>query len=150
MQVDKTTLSDLSIFHSTEEHSVLHYLDFTTSTGGREWLRQILANPHSDIKKIKETQETLKIIMSKESEWPASITNGTILVVDKFYDSIIEEMPSPANAVNSLFYKIMNSQDYSLTKYSVNHFIDFTKGMQEIVNLFKEDKTPPAETDHKK
>jgi DNA mismatch repair ATPase MutS len=143
MQVDKTTLSDLSIFHSTEEHSVLHFLDYTTSIGGREWLRYILANPHSDIKKIQETQETLKLIMSKENEWPASITNGTILVVDKFYDSIIEEMPSPANAVNSLFYKIINSQDYSLTKYSVNHFIDFTKGMKEIVDLFKEDKTPP-------
>ena len=146
MQVDKTTLSDLSIFHSTEEQSVLHFLDFTTSIGGREWLRHILANPHSDIKKIKETQETLRIIMSKENQWPTSITNGTILVVDKFYDSIIEEMPSPANAVNSLFYKIMNSQDYSLTKYSVNHFIDFTRGMQEIVDLFKEDKTPPLLT----
>jgi DNA mismatch repair ATPase MutS len=143
MQVDKTTITDLSIFHSVEEQSVLHHLDFTTSLGGREWIRHLLAHPHSDLKKITETQETIKLIQSKEDLWPSSITNGTIMVVDKFYDTPVEDMPSDANTVNSFLFKLVNAQDYSLIKYSVNHFIDFTKGMQEIVTLFKEEKAPP-------
>ncbi|HEX8331490.1 MAG TPA: DNA mismatch repair protein MutS [Segetibacter sp.] len=142
MQVDKTTISDLSIFHSIEEQSVLHHLDFTTSIGGREWIRHLLANPHSDIQKILETQETIKVILSKEKEWPSSITNGTIMVVDKFYDTPIADLPSDANVVNSLLFKLVNTQDFSLVKYSVNHFIDFTKGMHEIVQVFNEDQVP--------
>jgi DNA mismatch repair ATPase MutS len=143
MQVDKTTISDLSIFHSIEEQSVLHHLDFTTSVGGREWLRHLLANPHSDLKKIQETQETIKLILSKESQWPTTITNGTIMVVDRLYDTPVEDMPTDANVINSFAYRVLNTQDYALIKYSVNHFIDFTKGMHEIVEVFKQDEVPP-------
>ena len=41
MQADKTTLNDLSIFHSEEEQSVFHHLDFTTTIGGKDWLRHL-------------------------------------------------------------------------------------------------------------
>lgn len=142
MQVDKTTISDLSIFHSEEEQSVLHHLDFTTSLGGREWLRYLLAHPHSDVRKIEETQSTIQLIINKIGVWPAAITNGTIMVVDKFYDTPVEDMPGDANALSSIIYKIVNTQDYSLVRYSVNHFVDFTKGMQEIVDLFADDEVP--------
>jgi DNA mismatch repair ATPase MutS len=36
MQVDKTTLADLSIFHAEEEQSVFHHLNYTQTNGGRE------------------------------------------------------------------------------------------------------------------
>ena len=39
MQVDKTTLSDLNIFHREEELSLFHHLNYTQTNDGREYLR---------------------------------------------------------------------------------------------------------------
>lgn len=60
MQADKTTLTDLSIFNHDEEHSVFHYLNFTRTVGGKEWLRYFLSNPLSDLQSIVQTQQTIK------------------------------------------------------------------------------------------
>ena len=38
------------------------------------------------------------------------------------------------------FYKIFNSYDYSLTKYSVTYFIAFLQGMQKIKQLLENKK----------
>src|SRR5687767_6500336 len=131
MQADKTTLTDLSIFNAEEEQSVFKFLDYTTTVGGRDVLYQLLARPFKDLKKIQETQQTLQLIIIKLDEWPSTITNGTVMVVDKFYDTQIDEMPARANAVNSLVYRLMNNPDYSLVKFSVTHFLDFAHGMQQ-------------------
>ncbi len=137
MQVDKTTLSDLSIFHSIEEQSVFRHLDFTTSIGGREVLRQLFSKPLSNLNTIQETQRILQLIVQNIQQWPLTITNGTVMVVDKFYESAIEDMPENSNTFSALLYKLTNSHDYSLTKFSVNHFIDFAKGLQQLIGFFE-------------
>lgn len=142
MQADKTTINDLSIFHSDEEQSVFHHLDFTTTIGGKEWLRHLLANPYSDLEKIQETQQTIKLIIRKEEQWPAIITNGTVMVVEKFYESSIDAIPNDPNIVNSLYYKIVKSQDFSLIKFSVTHFIDFTIGLKQIIDCLDNENKP--------
>ncbi|TDH23013.1 DNA mismatch repair protein MutS [Segetibacter sp. 3557_3] len=143
MQIDKTTLNDLSIFHSEEEQSVLHHLDYTTTIRGKEWLRFLLAHPFSELSKITETQRTIQLIIGRLDKWPATITNGTVMVIDKFYDSSIGDLPAQANTLNALSYRFLNAPDYSLVKYSVNHFIDFVKGLKYIVDLFGTEELPP-------
>ncbi len=143
MQADKTTLTDLSIFHTDEEQSILHHLDFTTTVGGREWLRHLLANPFNQLHKITETQQTIQLIIKHLNEWPAIITNGTVMVVERFYETSIEDLPEHTNSLNTVFYKVINAPDYSLVKYSVKHFIDFAQGLQEAVNLFGGHPVPP-------
>jgi len=142
MQADKTTVNDLSIFHSEEEQSVFHHLDFTTTIGGKDWLRHLLANPNSDLDKIQETQQTLKLIIKNEEQWPSIITNGTVMVVQKYYDSSIDAIPNDPNLLKSLYYKIVNSQDFSLIKFSVTHFIDFAIGLKRIITCFDKEKNP--------
>ena len=133
MQADKTTINDLSIFHREEEQSVFNHLDFTTTIGGKDWFRYFLSNPYSDLKKIEETQQLLKLIIQNEDKWPAVISNGTVMMVQKFYDSQIDDIPKDPNAVNSLFYRVTKAADYSLIKFSINHFIDFVIGYIFIV-----------------
>ncbi len=142
MQADKTTVNDLSIFHHEEEQSVFHHLNFTTSVGGKDWLKYLLAHPYNDLNKIQETQQTLKLIIKNEQKWPAIITNGTVMVVDKFYDTPIEDIPTQPNHFSSLVYKIINSPDYSLVRYSVNHFVDFAKGLRQIIDVFEGQNIP--------
>ncbi len=140
MQVDKTTLADLSIFHSEEEQSVFHHIDHTQTNGGREYLRYLLNHPLDTLDEILDTQQTLKQLMAIAKDWPTTVTNGTIMVMERFYESQVDNFTQHPNKVNSTFYKIMNSHDYSLIRYTVEHAIDFTKGMQQIVDLLLEQK----------
>ncbi len=138
MQVDKTTLSDLSIFHREEELSLFHYLDHTKTNGGREYLRIFLGNPLDTIEEIRDIQQTIRQLMTAIDAWPVDITNGTMMVVDKFYESQINTYPSIPNKINSQLYKLLNKSDYSLTKYTVSHCIDFVKGLQKMVDLLRQ------------
>lgn len=140
MQVDKTTLADLSIFHSEEEQSVFYHLNYTQTNGGREYLRHLLAQPLDSIAEIQDTQQTIKQLMKVAPEWPITITNGTIMVIERFYESQINPFPKHPNRVNSLLYKILNAPDYSLIRYTVEHAFDFTSGLQKIVDLLQEQK----------
>lgn len=143
MQVDKTTLNDLAIFAHHEENSVLHHIDFTDSIGGREWLKHYLGRPLKSIREIGNTQELIKRIISVHSHWPKSITNGTIMVLEKFYDTPIDEIPNHANAINATTYKVLHGHDYSLVKYSVQHFTEFVKGLHKLVQLLDDESNPP-------
>ena len=142
MQADKTTVHDLSIFHREEEESVFHHLNFATTIGGKDWFRHLLANPYSDIDKINETQQTLRLILQNQDKWPTMVTNGTVMVVGKFYDSSVEDIPRDPNPVTALYYRIVHSPDYSLIKFSITHFIDFTKGLHQIISCFSNEKNP--------
>src|SRR5476649_2409648 len=119
MQVDKTTLADLSIFHADEEQSVFHHLNFTLTNGGREYLRQLLGKPLESLPEILDTQNTLRQLMVIADQWPTTtVTNGTVMVIEKFFDTPVSSVSSYPNAVNSAVYKIVNAPDYSLIRYS--------------------------------
>src|SRR4028119_745702 len=107
MQIDKTTFTDISVFHQEEEFSIFHKLNFTRTYGGKEWLRRFFSEPHSDLKRIIGTQNIIKTLIARIDEWPAEITNGTILMIDKFYDYNLDPVPKYPNAVNSLGYRVL-------------------------------------------
>ena len=86
MQIDKISFNDISIFHQEEEFSIFHKLNFTRTSGGKEWLRKFFTEPHNDLKKIIGTQKVIRTLMEHVKDWPDDITNGTMLVMDKFLD----------------------------------------------------------------
>lgn len=138
MQVDRTTLADLSIFHNEEEQSVFHHLNYTQTNGGREYLRYLMNHPLTSITAILDTQQTIRQLMDVAHEWPVTVTNGTIMVIERFYDSQINSIPAQPNPMNSFMYKLLNGPDYSLVRYTVEHAVDFAKGLQRIVQLLHE------------
>lgn len=138
MQIDKITFNDISIFHVEEEASIFHKLNFTKTAGGKEWLRRFFTEPHHDLKRIVGTQNIIKTLLNQIEEWPAEITNGTIIMMDKFLDYNLDPIPENPGVLNSYSYKLLHSADYSMVKYSVKHFGDFLRGMAKLVFLFKE------------
>lgn len=136
MVIDKITFNDISVFHAEEEASIFHKLNFTKTVGGKEWLRRFFTEPHGDLKRILGTQKVIKILVEHLDEWPAEITNGTVIMMDKFLDYNLDPIPENRNAFNSYSYKILHSADYSMVKFSVKHFSDFLRGMQKLVHLF--------------
>ncbi|MFN2438559.1 MAG: DNA mismatch repair protein MutS [Chitinophagaceae bacterium] len=136
MQIDKITFNDISIFHPEEEFSIFHKLNFTKTVGGKEWLKRFFSEPHHDLKRIIGTQKILKTLIDHLAEWPAEITNGTILMADKFMDYNLDPVPENRNVLNSYTYKLLHSHDYSMIKYSIKHFSDFFRGLKKISVLF--------------
>ena len=135
MQIDKTSFSDISIFHQEEEFSIFHKLNFTKTVGGREWLRKFFSEPHDSVKKIVGTQKVIRTFMEHVSNWPNDISNGTVLVMDKFLDYALDPISQNPASFNNLLYRWLHSADYSMTKYSVTHFADFYRGIKKIAAL---------------
>jgi DNA mismatch repair protein MutS len=143
MQADKTTLTDLSIFNIEESHSIFNYVNFTRTANGKEWLRHFLSHPFDNIKTINETQQTIKKILAVKNEWEKTlVSNGTIMVIEKFYETAIDEIPLSPNTLNSFYYSIFSAPDFSLVRYSVKHFTDFFIGLEQITELLKSDTNP--------
>ena len=138
MQIDKTSFSDISIFHQEEEFSIFHKLNFTKTVGGREWLRKFFSEPHDSVKKIVGTQKVIRTFMEHVSNWPNDISNGTVLVMDKFLDYSLDPISENPASFNNLLYRWLHSADYSMTKYSVTHFADFYRGIKKIASLLED------------
>ncbi|MEO8412519.1 MAG: DNA mismatch repair protein MutS [Ginsengibacter sp.] len=142
METDKTTLNDLSVFHHDEEFSIFHKLNFTRTVGGREKLKSIFSKSLGDLVSIKNVQETLQIFLDKKEEWPLAISNGSVMMIHKFYENTIDQIPARATTSSAYFYKIFHAPDYSLVKYSTGHAFDFIKGMQKIIAILLTDDAP--------
>lgn len=142
METDKTTLNDLSIFDHDEDSSVFSKLDFTRTVGGREKLKQIFNKSLHDITSIKEVQKTLQLIIAKEGEWPLSISNGSIMMIHKFYETSIDQPPAHPTTTSAHYYKLFHGPDYSLIKYSTGHAFDFIKGIKHVLTSFLNDEAP--------
>ena len=135
MQIDKITFNDIAIFQAEEEFSIFHKLNFTRTQGGKEWLRRFFYDPHGDLKKIIGTQNIIKTIMEHLEEWPPEITNGTIIMVERFLDYNLDPVPRALNTFNALSYKLLHSSDFSMVKFSMRHFADFFRGLKKLSRL---------------
>lgn len=144
MQIDQISFSDISIFHQEEEFSIFHKLNFTRTTGGREWLRKFFSEPYSDLNKIRGTQKVIRTFMEHIRDWPTDISNGTVLVMDKFMDYSLDPISEAPASFNNLLYRWLHSEDYAMVKYSVPHFADFYRGIRKVAELLEDLDLPPA------
>lgn len=142
MDLDKITFNDLSIFHQEEEFSIFNKLNFTRTSGGKEWLAKFFSTPLNELKRIKEMQQLLQRIMAAGDRWPSQISNGTIMVLERFFDTPVDNIPDSANLLNGIAYKLFHGPDFSLVRYSIGHFADFIKGFHELIDMFDNDETP--------
>jgi DNA mismatch repair protein MutS len=142
MQIDKITFNDISIFHTEEEFSIFHKLNFTKTAVGKEWLRRFFTEPQKDLNRIKGTQNIIKALIDSTEKWPHEISNGTVLVMDKFLDYNLDPISSRFTSFNNLSYKLLHSADYSMIKYSVKHFADFYRGLKKLAGLLEAAELP--------
>ncbi|MET7001082.1 MutS-related protein [Chitinophaga defluvii] len=145
MQLDKTSYYDLSIFNRDEEFSLFHRLDFTTTTGGRDYLRKLFSTPLQDITAIENRQRALQYILEQEDKWPSIISNGTIVVVENYMEAQIEPVSSTEGlslTISTLLYKTMYAPDNGFIKFSFAQLVNLVKGFRAFVETFNSDKTP--------
>jgi DNA mismatch repair ATPase MutS len=142
MEIDKTTLNDLAVFSNEEDFSVFQKLNRTRTSSGKEQLKKNLSMPLPSAAAINDVQQTIQFITRKETDWPMQISNGTIMVVERFYEYSFDPLPKQVSSLAALSYKLLHGPDYSLINYSVIHCFDFIKGMQLFVADFLQQDTP--------
>src|SRR5687768_15321149 len=142
MHLDTTTYNDISVFHQEEEFSIFHKLNFTRTVYGKAWLKIFFSEPHHELTKILGTQKIIRTLSEHVEEWPSEISNGTILVIEKYLDYMLDPIPENSNAFNTWLYKILHVEDFRMVKYSVNHLADFYRGMKRLVALLMESELP--------
>lgn len=142
MEIDKTTLADLSILNVEDEFSVFNKLNFCRTAGGRQRMLANFSTPLKTIEQIQGIQQTLQTIIAKEQHWPPQISNGSVMVVEKFYGATIDEIPEHPTAAGAMAYKILHGPDFSFVRYSTEHSFDFIKGMQQMLAHFLTDDAP--------
>lgn len=135
MEIDNITYEDLSLFSRQEEFSVFHKLDFTRTTGGRDLLLEDFGRPLTRLEDILATQQILALILERLDQWPSAISNGTIMVMERFYETAIDDIPQALNLPAALAYKLFHSSDYAMVRYSVGHFADFVRGMDKLITM---------------
>lgn len=136
MDIDKTTLADLSIFHHDDDLSLMAKFDLTRTTGGRDKLRKLFTHSLSTIRQITETQQILRLIIEKEAQWPMNISNGSVMMIYKFYETAVDTIPSHPSITSAYTYRWLHGPDYGLVKYSAGHAFEFIKGMRQMIDVF--------------
>jgi DNA mismatch repair ATPase MutS len=142
MEIDKTTLDDLSILNIEDDFSVFNKMNFCRTAGGKHKLFLSFSTPLNTVEQIEGIQETLQAIIAKEQYWPQQISNGSVMMIEKFYGTTVDDIPEYPSAAGALAYKLIHGPDFSFVKYSIEHAFDFIKGMQQMVAHFLTEDTP--------
>lgn len=142
MRVDKTTLYDLSVFHREDEYSLFAKIDFTRTAEGRAVLYQLFSSPFDTLSEILETQQILALYQEKIEKWPLRITNGTLLIIEKFLDENPDSIPKHPDFFRALLYKLLHPSDYAMIHFSMKQMFEFIKGYEEIIKFFNNQKLP--------
>jgi len=137
MITDKTTRNDLNLFSQDGKASLFSVLDLTTTSQGSHALFDFFQKPFSQQKDIINMQQTISSLIDGMDKWPEKISNGTIMVVEKFLETPFAEIPEKISVLEAFFYRIFNPSDYSLLSYSVIHCTDLIVGMDEVMNLME-------------
>lgn len=145
MQNDKTTLKDLSIFTSDGSEGVFALLDYTTTQEGKDMLRKHIYHPPDTLGQLKDVQDAIKFWSTHPDLWPKIISNGTLVMLDKFFESA-DNVPTPptgfALLLNSFLQRVLNKQEYFLTKFSLSHLSDFLNGCTQLAKISEQEQVP--------
>lgn len=145
MQSDKTTLKDLSVFAADENGSIFGLLAHTTTQAGKDMLRRHIQSPPATHQDLLQMQDVVKFFTRNTDVWPAIITNGTLVMIDKFFDAADTQSTPPAGInliLGRYLQKWLNKNEYFFTQFSLSHIADFMKGCRQMTTLLGRNDLP--------
>lgn len=144
MHNDPATLKDLSVFAASG--GLFGLLDHTRTHKGREALRRIVLSPPNDFASLQALQDTVKFFATHNTLFPPVITNGTLVMLDKFFESADFYGVPPKGiglALHAFFHKILNRNEYTFNRSSVSHLTDFLRDCHALASLSEQYDLPP-------
>lgn len=144
MQVDAITLKDIGLLDSEGQAGLAAHLNFCKTNGGGFYFTQLLCNPLSDRLTIETRQEAIQIFIQQLDFFESlRTTNGTTLVIEKFFETAFKKTSPYPNWWESGWYQILNKADYSLIKYSIEHLNTFIGDFNKWLIAFESQRQNP-------
>lgn len=138
MIIDKTTLQDLSFLQG--EHAVFHRINYCTTQAGTAVLTRLVQQPPKTYEQLTDQQAAVAFWIKNQDKWTNKISNGTLVMIEKFYESAEGAMVKPNKTtlfINSIFQKLFNKDEYSFVRFSVSHLTDFLSGCAQLTQLLQ-------------
>lgn len=145
MRNDKRTLKDLSFIGSEQAGNIMHMIDRCTTFVGRAALEKHIYRSPADYVSLCRHQEAIRYLATQAPEWPEQITNGTIVMLEKFYESADSYSSHPGGMnflTGKLFQKLFNRSEYFFTQFSLTHLSDLLNGCSYFVSWLKDKELP--------
>lgn len=136
MHLDHTTLQDLS-FHSGTQ-SAFSLIDRCTTQAGTAALKRHVQHPPVSFQALLDYQDAVKFWMRHSDKWTRLISNGTLVMVEQFYESAAAGIHKPGKlslTMEALMQKLFNKNRYSYIRFSVTHLVDFLRGCEALTGL---------------
>lgn len=144
MQVDAITLKDIGLLDSDGQIGLASHLNFCKTNGGGFYFTQLLSNPLSNRVTIETRQEAIQICIKHQVFFESlKTTNGTALVIDKFFETGFKKTSPYPNWWETIWYQVFNKADYSLIKYSIEHINIFIVDFDRWLKAFETERTNP-------
>ena len=110
MQVDKITLQDIGLFDSEDQLGLAQHLNFCKTNGGKQQLDTYLHNPLGQLSLINERQKALALFIQYMPQLDAmKITNGSCLVIEKFFETGFKTIPTQISMPSAYWYQFWNN-----------------------------------------
>ncbi len=145
MQTDKTTLQDLSVFGPGG--GVFGLLDRTVTQAGRDALRRLVQAPPAALPALQGLQDAVRWWHRHPDAWTDKISNGTLVMLDRFYEAADSVTAPPAGLLGMLtpaLQKLFNRNEYTFVRFSVTQLADFLNGCAELAALRDDGSVPPV------
>jgi len=145
MQNDKITLKDLSVFSADADGGIFDLIDRTATQMGRDHLQQLIFHPPDTFEQLKDLQDTIKFWSQNRELWPGIISNGTLVMLEKFFESADNVTAPPSGFTKMLgafFQKLLNRNEYFFTQFSLSHLSDLLTGCTQLIEILKQDNVP--------
>ncbi len=101
-------------------------------------LRKHIQHPPDTFEKLKDVQDAIKFWYANTARWPEGVLNGTLVMLDKFFESA-DSLSAPPTGftlfLNSYFQRLLHKQEYFFTKFSLSHLADFLKGCGQLSEM---------------
>lgn len=142
---DNTTFKDLSIFSTPESMGIISLLDRTVTSIGKEHLYRYVKHPPETFEQLQQMQDAIRFWTENSELWPKVITNGTIVMIEKFFEAADHVSTPPSDFSYFLgegFQKLFNKSEYFFTRFSISHISDFIRGCKELSDLSDSHEVP--------
>lgn len=146
MDATKRTLKDLSFLSSEGKENILDLIDKASTSLGSALIKSLLTNSPATLETLLAQQSAVRFWHTHAGLWPKEITNGTIVMLEKFFESADSYAAHPGGFSlfgGKQFQKLFNRNEYHFTQFSLSHLCDFLKGCFSFLQVEKQSDCPP-------
>lgn len=150
MDAAKRTLKDLSFISNEGKETILDQIDRASTHLGSTLIRKLLTQCPASCEALQTQQAAVRFWYEHPELWPSEITNGTVVMLEKFFESADSYAAHPGGFSTfggKLFQKLFNRNEYHFTQFSLSHLSDFLKGALAFLKIQTTPACPPLLTE---